>query len=134
MRFATFLTLALIAGCSRELPTYDQVVALASEDSRAGQVDDWRTKVFDPFWKAHMDGVVLPCAHLLKVGERVAPRFVVDAGERSRPYPIRDESQTPLSHCLEQQLRELDWPTPPAELRFVPIEVALRKRPPEPSA
>jgi hypothetical protein len=131
MRSAILLTFTLIAGCSRELPTYDQVVALAREESRAVQVKDWEARVFDPFWKAHKDGVVLPCAHLLKEGERVTPRFVVDASASSRPLPIRDESQTPISRCLESQLRELDWPTPPADLRYVPIEVALRKRPAE---
>jgi hypothetical protein len=129
MRSATFLMLAFAAGCSREMPTYDQVVELGREDSRAAQVTEWRTKVLDQFWPAHMDGVVQPCQHLLKVGERVAPRFVIDAGAPSRPHPVRDESQTALSRCLAQQLRELDWPTPPDDLRFVPIEIALLKHP-----
>jgi len=131
MRRATLLLLVALASCGTTIPTYDEVVAMARDESRAPVVKDWNAKVFGPFWNAHVDGVALPCMMLIRSADPVVVRFVVDAGERTRPLRVRDESQTQLSQCLLLQLQELEWPVPPAEFRYVPIELALRRRPTE---
>jgi hypothetical protein len=131
--FATPGFLLALAACTTASSiTYDEAVAINARRTDKGEVQGWTSKVFEPFWKAHLEQVLGSCFELVSKSEPSIVRLVVLLSARSVSVPFKEGTPAPLSRCMSSSVAELRWPIPPVETLYVPIEINFR--PPDPAA
>ena len=69
-----------------------------------------------------------PCLQDLPENSSLSVRLLVEVGEGGTPLRYIDDAPTALSTCVKQQLQTIEWPKPPIELRYFPIELNVSTR------
>jgi hypothetical protein len=133
MKFLPLLTFVIAAAVrADEPPTYAEALAEAKRHADEPAVRSWIEQVGKPFWNENLQSVFGPCLADIPPNTSITVRLLVEVGEGGRALRYIDDSPTPFSTCVKEQLQSIEWPKAPIELRYFPIElhVSTRKEPP----
>jgi hypothetical protein len=116
----------IVPVCSASPPTYDEAVKFSDSTAQTQDAKEWVESVLAPFSDQYMEALLQACVGLLNEGQTAA-RFVVDVRKAPKTVVVHDDAPTPFSSCLRGKLQALEWPKPPKELPYLPIQVNARR-------
>jgi hypothetical protein len=123
---ATLFTAA--PGFGEQPPSYEQAMEQVRRHADEPEVRKWIEEVGKPFWSKHLQSVFMPCLQGIQEGVSVSVRLLVEVSADGKPLRFIDEEPSALSACVKEQLGKIDWPKPPIELRYFPIELNVSTR------
>jgi hypothetical protein len=124
--FGTLITAAPVF-CEQP-PSYEQAMAQVRRHADEPEVRKWIEEVGKPFWSQHLQSVFMPCLQGIGEGVSVSVRLLVEVSAEGKALRFIDEAPSILSACVKEQLGKIDWPRPPIELRYFPIELKVSTR------
>jgi hypothetical protein len=131
--FCILLMAAIAPAAAQQPPSYAEASAEVARRANDPGVQEWIEGVGKPFWNQHLQSVFSPCLQDLPENTSLSVRLLVEVGEGGKPLRYIDDAPTALSTCVKQQLQTIEWPKPPIELRYFPIELNVSTRKTRPS-